>query len=265
MVYSLTWLPEVLEAAGLKVAEVPGWRTRGRGEMSRIRGIMCHHTAGASANHGVMPSLHSLVNGRPAGPGCSALAGPLSQLGLARDGTWYVIAAGRANHAGGGRWQEIATGNSSFIGVEAENTGKSSDPWPPVQLDAYKRGVAAMLKHVGASAAMCCGHKEFALPPGRKPDPNFDMVGFRAEVAAIMGGDAVVRPPIPAADASQRPTLRRGARGELVKTLQAKLGVNADGKFGPMTEAKLRQFQRNHGLVPDGILGPKSWAALDAG
>ena len=36
MPYSLTWLPDVLRGAGLKVAEVDGWRERGRGEMGRV-------------------------------------------------------------------------------------------------------------------------------------------------------------------------------------------------------------------------------------
>jgi peptidoglycan hydrolase-like protein with peptidoglycan-binding domain len=104
---------------------------------------------------------------------------------------------------------------------------------------------------------------EYALPVGRKPDPSFEMEPFRDAVHQIMSGEAVVRPLIPAVDSSKRPTLRRGARGELVKDLQVKLKLKADGIFGPNTEAKLREFQREHHLVPDGILGPKSWATLD--
>src|SRR5262245_62937115 len=97
-VYALTWLPAVLEAAGLKVAEVPGWRERGRADMPNVRGVMCHHTA--TARGGNMPTLELLVAGRAAANGAPGLAGPLAQLGLGRDGTFYVIAAGRANHAG---------------------------------------------------------------------------------------------------------------------------------------------------------------------
>jgi hypothetical protein len=37
MTFSLTWIPEVLEDADLKVAEQPGWRTRGRGELGAVR------------------------------------------------------------------------------------------------------------------------------------------------------------------------------------------------------------------------------------
>lgn len=254
MAFSLTWLAQVLKDAGLKVAEQPGWQDRGRGPMATVRGVICHHTAGPKT--GIMPSLKVVTDGR------SDLPGPLCQLGLGRDGTWFIVAAGRANHAGGGVWKGIATGNSSFIGIEAENMGTSADPWPDVQMDSYRRGVAAILKQLGADASMCCGHKEYALPRGRKSDPSFDMDKFRADVTAIMGG-APVAPPIPAKDATDRPTLRRGAKGDLVKIIQAKVGVAADGDFGPGTEAAVRAFQSQHGLVPDGIVGPGTWAAID--
>jgi peptidoglycan hydrolase-like protein with peptidoglycan-binding domain len=111
---------------------------------------------------------------------------------------------------------------------------------------------------------MCCGHKEYALPIGRKDDPTFDMDDFRRQVAAIMGGTAPDAPLIPARDAGNRPTLRRGAKGPLVEQIQNKVGVHADGKLGSITEAAIRQFQRNHGLVPDGIVGPRTWAAITA-
>jgi len=258
MVFSLTWLPEVLEGAGLKVAEQPGWRTRGLGDVGRTRGVICHHTAGGKT--GVMPSLGIITSGRP------GLRGPLAQLGLGRDGTFFVVAAGFAQHAGAGVWQGIRSGNTSFIGIEAENSGAADDPWPEIQLDAYRRGVAAILTKIGAGAEMCCGHKEYALPAGRKPDPSFDMADFRKAVAAIIAGETEIPPPIPPEEpnGAKRPTLRRGATGELVKEMQGKIGVAVDGAFGPDTEAAVRQFQRDHGLVPDGIFGPKSWAALPA-
>lgn len=254
MTFSLVWLAEVLEQAELKVAEVPGWRSRGRAEMGNVRGVMCHHTAGSAT--GNMPSLRIITEGR------ADLPGPLSQLGLGRDGTFYIVAAGRANHAGAGNWQGVTSGNSSFIGIEAENSGTANDPWPAVQMDAYVRGVAAILKKLGEDAIMCCGHKEYALPQGRKPDPRFDMSDFRFKVAAVMAGHAPAPSRVPLVDVEQRPTLRRGSRGEHVSTLQGKIGESQTGVFTSVTEALLRSYQRNHGLVPDGIAGPRTWATI---
>lgn len=183
MSYSLTWLPTVLTAAGLKVVEVPGWQTRGHGEFGPDKGVLLHHTAGAM--HGNIPSLDILVHGR------TDLSGPLCNLGLARDGTFYVIAAGRAYHAGPGVWHSITNGNSELIGIEMENHGTPDDPWPAVQLDAARRGVAALLKHIGAQAVMVAGHKEYCVPKGRKIDPwGIDCETFRVDVGAILSKSA---------------------------------------------------------------------------
>src|SRR3990167_1158893 len=258
MAFSLTWLPQVLLDAGLKVAEQPGWQNRGRGEVGPIKGVICHHTAGPKT--GNMPSLGTVINGRP------GLPGPLSQLCLGRDGTFFVVVAGRCNHAGGGDWQGLTNGNQNFIGIEAENTGQVSgpntDPWPAIQMDAYRRGVAVILKRIRANAIMCCGHKEYRLPPGKKIDPTFDMNDFRRQVAAIMAGTAPAPSVIPAMDSADRPTLRRGDMGQPVRLVQAKVGVAATGNFDAATEAAVRQFQRDKGLVPDGIVGPRTWAVL---
>lgn len=263
MAFALTWMPAVLEAAGLKVAEVDGWALRGRAEMGSVAGVMVHHTVGPRV--GNMPSLKVLVQGR------ADLPGPLCHLGLGRDGTWYVVAAGRANHAGRGQHGGVKDGNSRFIGIECENTGRHDDlPWPEVQMDALRRGCAALLRHSGRSAAWCVGHKEFALPAGRKPDPLFDMAVLRREVAQILDGVAAAPTLIPAAEPEPapgwqaRPTLRRGQAGEWVRRLQRALGVlPADGVFGAFTEAAVRDWQRQQGLVPDGIVGPKTWAGID--
>ncbi len=268
MALSLIWLADVLEGAGLKVAPVEGWETRGRGDIGAPLGVMCHHTAGS--RHGNMGSLGVLVEGRRGGAGVEALPGPLAHLGLGRDGTYYVIAAGRCNHAGLGAWMGIRGGNTHFIGIEAENTGLPNDqPWPDVQVDAYQRGVAAILKHLNRPASFCCGHREYALPAGRKTDPTLDMDAFRLAVSGLMSGIATPRPPIPAAEPTgqARPTLRRGATGALVKEVQKKLVAytgTVDGDFGPKTEAAVRAFQRAEDLVPDGIVGPRTWERLDA-
>lgn len=168
----LTDLADVLRAAGLKVQEVAGWRTRGHGQMTDVESITCHHTAGPKT--GNYPSLGVVRDGRP------GLDGPLAHLGLGRDGTWYVIAAGLCWHAGVvfESWQ----GNPHALGIEAEGTGV--DPWPAVQYDSYAAGVAALRAHYSVPLARVLGHKEIAKPLGRKSDPNFNMNEFRAAVLA---------------------------------------------------------------------------------
>lgn len=180
MNFSLNWLPLVLRSASLQVVEESGWLTRGHGDMGIVLGVMLHHTAGPLA--GDAPSLRTVIDGRP------DLAGPLSQLFLARSGTWHVVAAGKAWHAGAGVWRGITEGNSHFIGVEAENTGLANDPWPAAQLDSYVQGVAAILAHRHASSDMAVGHKEYATPPGRKTDPSFNMAAFRSRVQNQLTG-----------------------------------------------------------------------------
>jgi peptidoglycan hydrolase-like protein with peptidoglycan-binding domain len=227
-------------------------------------GVICHHTGVKNPTKQNMPTLNSLKNGRKAEPGLAALPGPLAQLGLGLDGTYFVIAAGRAAHAGKGSFQGVS-GNLRFIGIEAENSGTPSDTWPAVQLEAYQRGVAAILKRIGKDSSFCIGHKEYA--PGRKDDPSLNMKNFREAVAGFMNGTPA--PPIPAvepappAGTAARPTLRRPMKDELVKVIQAKVGVPADGTFGPNTEAAVRAFQRKKGLTADGIVGPKTWLAFD--
>jgi len=56
--------------------------------------------------------------------------------------------------------------------------------------------------------------------------------------------------------------LKRGLAGEPVKILQAKLGVTADGQFGPGTEEALKAYQKEHGLSVDGVAGPDTFLAM---
>lgn len=64
-------------------------------------------------------------------------------------------------------------------------------------------------------------------------------------------------------------TLILGSTGPNVKLIQSllnRIGYNAgpvDGQFGPQTRQAVIAFQRNNGLVADGIVGPATWALFD--
>lgn len=68
----------------------------------------------------------------------------------------------------------------------------------------------------------------------------------------------------------QRPTLRRGAKGETVKELQRALrdagfyDGRIDGDFGRGTERALKKFQADRGLESDGVAGSGTWATLNS-
>lgn len=269
MAFELVWMPSVLLGAGLKVAELPGWADRGRGPMGTLAGVMLHHTATANPRRLNFPTRNWLMEGGLQASG-RRVPGPTANLGVGLDGTFYIVAAGRANHAGEGRWPGVPdnAGNAHFIGIEAENSGAPNDAWPEVQLDALVRGTASLLRRMGRRADSAVGHKEWAASrvKHRKSDPSFAMDPFRAKVAAALDGQFAARPLIPAAAPDGKPTVRRGGRGPTVTTLQQLMGVTpADGIFGPMTEAAVRRWQRANGLLADGIIGPKSWEKLAAG
>jgi len=63
-------------------------------------------------------------------------------------------------------------------------------------------------------------------------------------------------------------TLQEGASGLGVKKLQEALKAHGfspgaiDGEFGPATTAALIGFQKSHGLLADGIAGPRTQAAI---
>ena len=54
-------------------------------------------------------------------------------------------------------------------------------------------------------------------------------------------------------------TIKRGSKGKAVKVWQIIVGATADGTFGSGTESKTKNWQASHGLIADGIVGPKSW------
>jgi len=163
-----------LRARGFEVDEQPGWRTRGsRGRsLVDVQGVMLHHTVdNPPADY---PSLRIVRDGR------SDLPGPLAQFGVARSGRILLIAAGLANHAGktAHGWQQ----NSRCVGIESANKGTGAEPWPARSMAAQRALVEELGREFGFGASRVVGHKEAAVPRGRKVDPAYDVNAFRASL-----------------------------------------------------------------------------------
>jgi putative chitinase len=58
--------------------------------------------------------------------------------------------------------------------------------------------------------------------------------------------------------------IKVGSKGGDVKSLQEKLGITADGSFGPGTEKAVKEWQTKNGLTPDGVITStnKSWELM---
>lgn len=183
----LLWLADALRDEGLTVVEVDGWRSRGS-ELVGVHGVMFHHTATPIGVEDSAP-LRTVTFGR------SDLPGPICNVMLGRDLKAYVVAAGRANHAGiGGPWRTVPeaisgtsgnAGNERLFALEAVNNGVG-EPWRDEFLDRVDRIFAAVLKRFDKDETWCLGHKEWT---SRKIDPSLDMDAYRRRLRAYLEGD----------------------------------------------------------------------------
>lgn len=208
---------------------------------------------------------------------------PMIDLTVDEDETFIAdgLVTHNSNHAGRGGWAGMV-GNSSVMGIEAENDGRQ--PWPQVQLVAYKKLCRALLAGMGSPARLMCAHREWA--PGRKIDPHaIDMAAWRADLGAPTPAPQP-QPPLSDDEFRRRimakPVLSEGAGvGDRahqfwdVGIMQALMGwhgavpVSLDdrpnGRFDYKTRESLAAWQgRTGALVADGICGPATWAFLAA-
>jgi putative chitinase len=96
-----------------------------------------------------------------------------------------------------------------------------------------------------------------------------DRKNYLAKAKRVLASDTIVATPTGGRPGGARPVLRKGSRGDAVAALQRALvaagfRMGVDGDFGPGTEMGVRAFQRAQGLSDDGVVGPGTWAALDA-
>ncbi|WP_328962980.1 N-acetylmuramoyl-L-alanine amidase [Streptomyces virginiae] len=183
-------LVAALRAEGVRYVEYRSWRTHNRNHKGRwgpVHGVYIHHTAGVSK------TMADICY-----DGYAELPGPVCHGMLAKTAQLYLVGSGRANHAGGIAQNafdaalneepihprpdaaEPIDGNVHFYGLEIENEGDGTDPFPADQYDQAVRWAAAHCRFHGWSADSVIGHKEATR---RKVDPAFSMSQFRADVA----------------------------------------------------------------------------------
>ncbi|MDQ6947805.1 MAG: peptidoglycan-binding protein [Actinomycetota bacterium] len=56
--------------------------------------------------------------------------------------------------------------------------------------------------------------------------------------------------------------VQSGSNGDAVRAVQALVGIDQDGVFGPVTDTHVREFQQTFGAHVDGIVGPETWRLL---
>jgi hypothetical protein len=195
--------PAQIRAAMIKwkvpYREYSGWASRGRdpehGPFGPVNGIVIHHTGSDGQSDSYLKFL--AVDGR------GDLPAPLCNVSTDMDGDLWLIAQGRANHAGSGSSTVLAhvvsedyagykselgagpdttDGNAHFYGNEVRYDG--GQPMSAKQYVSATRWAAAVCDFHGWSALAIIGHREWTR---RKPDPGkCPMNKFRTDVAALL-------------------------------------------------------------------------------
>lgn len=201
-------LPDLLRAAGLTVVEIDGWETRGRpattGDFHPV-GVLNHHTGAFDREGDLADDLAYakwlFLQGR------ADLPAPLCQLSLSAEGTVYLGAAGRANHAGQAKSSgsvAAGDGNALYVGIEWMLSGTQ-----PIPAKMYAAGAtlnAVLLRLLGSSVqAASCHYQTSVTGKWDIGDPNgiqfgsarvLDMTKFRKGIQVEK--DRLARPAVAA-------------------------------------------------------------------
>ena len=275
--------------AGLPFVEAKHYR---KGRRAKVR-VLVIHTAETPENSKMAESIQAYCSRREDNVSCheaidndSVVAGvrPFDTAwttGSINDYAYSYELAGRASQSRAD-WADAFS--TAMLQLAAKRVAKAAILWKipvlklsPAELKAGRTGICG---HVDQTVAYQVkgGHTD--------PGPNFPWLQFldmvKAEVAALMGAPvppivpvvpapAVPPAPAPAHDCAKN-TVKKGSKGECVKTAQARLIHHGfepgpvDGVFGPKTQAAVRYFQEVRKLKVDGVVGPaETWPALMLG
>lgn len=285
----LTWLLPELRDAGQPVATVSGWESAGRpastGHSGPYVGVGNHHTG--TKTPGAHPTLGLVVRGR------ADLPGPLCHILLARTGVAWLVASGRANHAGlsnGAGLLATGDGNRQLVGIEVETSGV--EQLTKAQRIALPLINAVILRKLGQDQDGVFLHATWSVT-GKwdlaESGKTIDLGALRQDVRADLRR---LDPPKPSRRETRLPVvdlsrLTHAARLESRRPRRAgdkalypagvllveRELVNAghldkrlaDGYYGPPTKRAVAAFQRELGYRgddADGILGATSAVKL---
>lgn len=278
--------PDYLRSVGLNVVAIPGWETRQSSSKGFAPvGVMLHHTAGRN-------SLQYLIDRA------------LVQFHISKSGVVSLISNGRTGHTGVGsgvvlretqngvapsadagvrKLTDDTYGYKFYYGIEVENLGDGSDPYPKVQLEATLLLTAALCELKGWPAEVAIHHREWTK---RKIDMSIrDFFGM-STLEAVRYAQAQIRnvpyePPAPFVYPSIEElagltyrfdrVLGKGDESDvngdvwLFQEFLAEMGqdVKADGDFGPKSHAAAQAVQRLLDVNDDGLWGEVSASATD--
>jgi len=169
----------------------------------------------------------------------------------------------------------LAWARARFATPASSGSSSTSGKWPARTLkgEAWVKSAQTKLRRLGYPKLTVDGYdgpatqaavRDFQRKHGLAVDGVY---GNRTNIKA----DALLAPK-PAPKPKPAPAgLRKGSTGEAVRRVQAKLKsayplyagkLVVDGKFGPATDAAVREFQRRAGLKVDGIVGPATLKRL---
>lgn len=209
---------------------------------------------------------------------CVTVPGPFMNTAPLRKGAPAVILGAFANEL----HRTVAPITSAVWGWSAENAVGNSNHLAGVAIDVWAPRLPWGERRMPVDQVNAVNRLLHRFPEvfwGRgwhKPDEMHFQMRYRegdprndAGVARILGG-APAPAPAPAPAQSGRPTIQRGATGQHVRDLQARLNRDyplysnlvVDGDFGPATERVVREFQSRAGITVDGIVGIVTWQKL---
>lgn len=176
---------------------------------------------------------------------CSADSGVSCHYVVLEDGRTLQLVpeARRAWHAGVSSWEGETDINSRSIGIEIANPGHDFGypHFPQAQIEAVVALTRDITARRGIQPERVLAHSDVA--PQRKQDPGEKFPWDRLAAAGV--GHWLEPEPLQDGGA-----LAEGEQGDPVEQLQTLLslygyGLEIDGRFGPLTTAVVRAFQRH--------------------